>query len=101
MKDIEREFTIRNIEFKDVTSYSRGDNERKPTMFEANVGKLKIVVMSNHRYYPGKFVYSCHGLAIEAYELHQATTMREAAKYALMYTQNHLKQLLSPFPSLD
>ena len=51
------------LEWRDKTSYSRGDKERKPRIWELKVGGLRIVI---HRiiHYPEWYV-SCYDLSIE------------------------------------
>jgi hypothetical protein len=48
------------MQWKDETSYSRGDKERVPTTFAAICGPLKLVVTSGHVHYPGRWVARCH-----------------------------------------
>jgi len=50
------------MEWKDATSYSRGQVDRTPTTFSAQCGPLRLVVTSSHIHYPGKWV--AHGFPI-------------------------------------
>ena len=45
-------------EWKDTTSYSR-DRERVPTCWSLSVAELRISVVKNHLYHPGKWVMHC------------------------------------------
>jgi hypothetical protein len=35
-------------EWKDISSYSRGEKDRTPNCFELNVGGYRLVIMTNH-----------------------------------------------------
>jgi hypothetical protein len=48
------------IEWKDETSYSRGENPRVPKTFVARCGPLKLVVTCGHIHSPGRWVAHCH-----------------------------------------
>lgn len=50
------------MQWKDETSYSRGDKERVPTTFTATCGPLMLAVTSGHVYYPGRWVGHCRPL---------------------------------------
>lgn len=50
------------MQWKDETSYSRGDKERVPTTFAAQCGPMKLVVTSSHIHFPGRWVAHCHPL---------------------------------------
>jgi hypothetical protein len=59
---------VGGLEWKDCTSYSRGDEERKPTCFEIVLGGRRVVIVWGHRYLPGTWSGSIYGL-IENYDL--------------------------------
>ena len=44
--------------WKDVSSYSRYDKEKKPNVWETKCASVSVVVIWNHVYYPGK--WTCH-----------------------------------------
>jgi hypothetical protein len=46
------------MEWKDVTSYSRGQ-DRVPTAWETRAGELRIVVTRKHIHAPGNWVMHC------------------------------------------
>lgn len=48
-----------NMNWKDTTSYSRDNKERKPTTWTTEIGGLRITVTSGHIYYPDKWVMHC------------------------------------------
>ena len=56
-------------EWKDTTSYSRDDKERKPRCWTLGEGPLRVVLLNNNRFYPGEYVISCYGLNIEAHQI--------------------------------
>ena len=70
------------MEWKDTTSYSKGDKDRIPSSWSANIGKLRIVVVSNHIHYPGRWVLHCspffntHELKVDTKEQAQAEAAR-------------------------
>lgn len=45
--------------WKDATSYSQGDAERKPTAWSRDVGDLRIVITCAHIYHKGEWVMHC------------------------------------------
>lgn len=48
------------IEWKDVTGYSQGDKERRPTAWRAVIASgFSISVVSSHIYHKGKWVVHC------------------------------------------
>ena len=47
------------MEWKDITSYSRGQVDRTPTTFSAQCGPMRLVVTSGHIHYPGRWVAHC------------------------------------------
>ena len=50
------------MDWKDSTSYSRGDTARVPTTFTSKCGPLQLVVTKSHVHYPGRWVAHCHPL---------------------------------------
>lgn len=69
------------MEWKDTTSYSRGDTERKPTTFSAQCGPIRLVVTNGHIYSPGVWISHAYPL-FESREL-TATTREEAQEEAI------------------
>ena len=45
---MEREFEYRGITWRDATTYSRGDEERKPTLWEATPRGVRITITNGH-----------------------------------------------------
>jgi len=52
---------VAKSEWKDISSYSQSDKDRKPTTFERHVGKLRLVV-TRHIHYPNKWVIRSDGI---------------------------------------
>lgn len=69
--------------WKDITTFSKGDKERKPTIFEAKHGDLRIVILNSHINYRGEWVMHCRALAIDTLPLKIANTKEDAEKLAL------------------
>lgn len=63
-------------EWKDCTSYSRGDTKRIPTTFEAKAGPVRLCVTSGHIYYRGQWVG--HAFPLFQDRLLKASTRDEA-----------------------
>lgn len=82
-------FEVRGVEWGDFTSYSRGQ-ERIPTTYRAKIGGINILIMSDHRYYPGKWCFTCYDLKLEAVLLSDKVTTREEAA-AIAFDACHLK----------
>jgi hypothetical protein len=68
-------------EWKDATSYSRGEDHSKPRSWSIDIGPLRLVVVSEHIYHPGEWVMHFAPFYNE-HELH-VKTIREAQKEAL------------------
>ena len=48
--------------WKDVTSYSRDDKERRPTIFELRLGEyFRVVICYSHIYYKNEWICSFYG----------------------------------------
>lgn len=59
--------TINPIQWKDATSYSRGDRGKvPPRSWETTVCDLHILVISGHLYSPSNWVLTCYAMGIEA-----------------------------------
>lgn len=75
------------MEWKDTTSYSRGDKEREPKTFSATCGPLKLTVTKGHIYYPGKWVahayplFDTHPLDVETLGQAQDAVVQMARKW--------------------
>lgn len=79
--------------WKDVTSYSRDDKERKPTTFEAKEGALRIVITCGHIHYRPQWVMHCHALSIDTYPLKKGATKEQAEDESLALVHERLEDL--------
>lgn len=70
------------MEWKDITSYSRDDKERKPTGFGIEEGPLRISITCGHIYHRPNWVMHCRELGLDAHRLHAPAGIEglEAAK---------------------
>jgi len=57
------------MEWKDATTYSRDNKERKQTAWELTLPSLRIWVSKGHKNHPGEFVMHCFALGIESKRL--------------------------------
>jgi len=81
--------------WKDVTSYSRGDQERKPRAFEIQIAKtFRLVVVWNHRDYPNEWIYhlnpvfTCARLNIDKYEYLEAAKAGALMRVKRLFNQS-------------
>lgn len=79
--------------WKDATSYSRDDKERKPTTFEARSGALRIVVTCGHMDYRPKWVMHCYVLGIDTLPLEKSETKEQAQAEAVEIVFKRLANL--------
>lgn len=80
--------------WKDITSYSRGDEERIPTTFELDKKVLRICVTSGHRDYKHSWIMHCYQLQIDTREL-SAKTLEKAQIEAVKIANDCLNELKS------
>lgn len=69
--------------WNDITTYSQGDKERKPAVFENKCGDLRIVIMNSHINYRGDWVMHCRVLGIDTLHLKTCKTQADAEKRAI------------------
>lgn len=77
-------------EWRDATSYSRDDKERKPTAFALKFGGIRLSVTSGHIYYRGKWVMHCEPF-YNTYPL-AGTTEAEAKSQAVALVQIKIEE---------
>ena len=80
--------------WKDITSYSRTDTERIPSVFEAKNGHLSICVLNSHVDYRPEWVMHCDVLRINTRHLPHAKTEDQAKKEALTVVYERLDDLI-------
>ena len=80
------------MDWKDCTSYSRGNKERIPTAFELRFPSgLLLVIMSGHIYYKGEWVMHCFNVGIDAHPL-IVKTQEEAQRKAIRIVKAKIKR---------
>lgn len=58
-----------SIEWKDSTSWRRGEERGEPRSWAIESGPIRITVISEHRDHPGRWVMHCHKLGINTHPL--------------------------------
>ena len=76
------------MEWKDVSSYSRGDTSRKPNTFSAQCGPMRLVVLTGYIHHPGKWV--THAFPLFESRVLKATTREEAQAEAVQMAHDWL-----------
>ena len=72
------------MEWKDTSSYRRGDTERKPTCWtiEDPERLLRVVVVYGHVHAPGHWCFHCPALGFDTVELLQVPQSIDAVEQA-------------------
>jgi hypothetical protein len=52
-------------EWKDITSYSQGQVDRKPTILQYKTPHITLSIVWNHRNYPDEWVMNCFDIRME------------------------------------
>ena len=83
-------------DWKDVSSYSRGDKERIPTILELRrLSPFNTrLILHRHIYYPNTWVVSCKGTDIDKVDLH-TDNVEEAKCLAVDYIIKYAEGLLN------
>ena len=81
------------MNWKDCTTYSRNDKERKPTTFEISHGGLRICVTNGHIHYRGQWVMHCYALGIDTLPIPTGLTKEQAQNEALCIVGKKLAAL--------
>lgn len=82
------------LKWRDITSYSQGDNERIPKTWELRLEELNYrVIVSRHIYYENTWLLTCRNIDIEHFDL-ETDDIDEAKNKALKIVENHLNKLL-------
>lgn len=79
------------MEWKDTTSYSRGDLERVPRTWELRTQRI-VVVVTRHIDYPGKWLLRSHPINLE--RTLNADEVEQAKLEALGYVRGYLHRAL-------
>ena len=81
------------IEWKDITSYSRGDKKQEPTTWEIRHGKLSICVVRGHRQSATEWCFHCPALGFDTHPLEGVSTVLGARVLAVETVKAHLVKL--------
>ena len=87
--------------WKDVTSYSQGDKDRKPTAFEAVSGELRIYITCGHIHYNGDWIMHCKALGIDTLHMKTCKSQDDAEKRAIHNVRLKLKRLIESLSALS
>lgn len=87
--------------WKDITSYSQGDKERKPTSFEAVSGELRIYITSGHISYRGEWIMHCNAVGIDTLHMKTCKTQDDAEKRAIHNVRLKLERLTDSLNTLS
>lgn len=88
--------TAHGAVWEDITTYSRGVEERVPTIFETNVGGCRITIVVGHIYYPNTWIMFCKELNISE-KLLPGVTAYEAAQYAIFHCKEKVENMHKAF----
>lgn len=93
-------FETEAMEWKDVTTYSRGDKERKPTTWEIKGGSLKIDVTCGYIHRKGEWIMHCFAVGIDTYHLKYAETKEQAQEAALRMVRTKIQSMLEDIDAI-
>lgn len=80
--------------WKDTTSYSRSDVDRKPSCFSAKSGSLNITVTNGHIHYKGKWIMHCFKLGIDTMPLPDCANEQEAKHRAIAIVRDTASRIV-------
>ena len=86
------------IAWKDVTTYSRSDVERIPSVFRVEIGGCTISIISGHIYYPNSWIMNCNKLGVKEVLL-KCVKAEDAARLSIDYCKNIVSDLYKAFNS--
>lgn len=70
------------MEWKDTTSYSRGEKERKPNTWTVKNGGVSITVTCGHIHHPGAWIMHCSSVGMDTRYIN-AKSLEEAKAIAV------------------
>ncbi len=90
-----------NVEWKDVTQYSR-DQNRIPQSFCTTISGMDIILMRGHVRYKGEWCFTCRGLGFEAIRIAGGNTPANiAAEKAFNYCKRRIQFLYLAFATVS
>ena len=85
---------IEDMEWKDATSYSQGDKERKPNVWEKKSGEIRVVLVWNHLNCPNTYCLHCSLLGMSTVPLGDGSlSLEEAQSKAIEYIRRRVKTI--------
>lgn len=84
------------VEWRDTTSYSKGDSERVPTTYSIVSGDLYITITCGHIYHRPDWVMHCHALHMDTVPL-KAKSVDAAKDESLNRVRKKLTELSNAY----
>lgn len=81
------------MKWKDITSYSQSDKERKPSAWEIRNNNIRITITCGHIHYRPEWIMHCYALGIDTKELTKGINKQQAKDEALKIVYNAAKKL--------
>ena len=85
----------KEMEWKDITSYSRGDTEKIPLWWKAEIKHIRLTVGNYHTYYPDKKTWLMHCKPWYDTHILKANNLEDAKKEALGLVTQILNDVLN------
>lgn len=79
--EIRLEESVKNM-YKDITTYSRNDKDKKPRILENEANGIKFTI-HKHIYYGDEWLLTCREIGVEHLHLH-TDDMKEAREKAII-----------------
>lgn len=97
-----KEFRTGHVIWKDATSYSQSEKERKPRAWDAKIGACRIYITNGHIIYRPQWIMSCYELGIDTKLLGDIpeNLFVNAAQEALRICKETAEDLSKPFKNL-
>lgn len=91
------------MEWKDATTYSRDQKDRKQTAWSLELPSLRIWVGCAHRDYPKQFIMHCHQLGFDTHvmNLDSDTPIEEVQRVAIIKCRTRLNHYINQLNTYD
>lgn len=88
-------------EWVDTTTYSRNQSERKPSCWTYDTGKMRITVLTGHRYHPDRWVMHCHELNMDTVVLKAPieTPVADVQAAAIRVVRKQITEMINSLPT--
>ena len=87
------------MEWKDVTTYSRGQKERTPTAWQISSGTPRVYITNDHLHYKGLWIMHCFKVGIDTKQI-AADNLEDAKAMALKKVYEAIGQINSDYMGL-